>query len=84
MLDLQYPLFQEPNRAKQQQENNFKKNEELYPYYKIFVSVYIEFKICPLNITLLQKTKNVKNFQTDVFLIASNQYNIMITTEKVL
>ena len=33
---------------------------------------------------LLQKTKNVKNSETDVFLIASNQYNIMITTEKVL
>ena len=40
--------------------------------------------MCPLNITLLQKTKNVINSKTDFYLVASNQQNIMITTEKVL
>ena len=33
---------------------------------------------------LLQKTKNVTNCKTYVSLIASNQWNIMIITEKVL
>ena len=49
----------------------------------MFVPVYIEFKICPFNIMLLQKNKQVTNSSTDAFLIASNQQNIMITTEKV-
>ena len=39
--------------------------------------------MCPLDITLLQKKlKNVRSSQTYVFLIASHQQNIMITTEK--
>ena len=39
-----------------------------------FIPVYIEFKIFLINITLLQKSKNVlNNSTTDVFLIASNQ-----------
>ena len=41
-------------------------------------------KLHSLNITLLQKTKNVINSQTFFSLIASNQSNIVITTEKVL
>ena len=41
-------------------------------------------KLHPLNITLLQKTKNVINSQTFFSLIASNQSNIVITTENVL
>ena len=49
----------------------------------MFVPVYIEFKVCPFNIMLLQKSKHVTNSSTDAFLIASNQQNIMITTEKV-
>ena len=32
---------------------------------------------------LLQKNKQVTNSSTDAFLFASNQQNIMITTEKV-
>ena len=34
-------------------------------------------KIRSLNITLLPKTKNIKNFKTYIFLIASNQCNIL-------
>ena len=49
-----------------------------------YISFQIEFKICLLNITLLQKAINVTNSKTYVFLIASKQKNIMITTEKVL
>ena len=41
-------------------------------------------KLHSLNITLLQKTKNVINSQTFFSLIANNQSNIVITTEKVL
>ena len=41
-------------------------------------------KLHPLNITLLRKTKNVINSQTFFSLIASNQSNIVITTENVL
>ena len=41
-------------------------------------------KLHPLNITLLQKTKNVINSQTFFSLIASNQSNIVITAENVL
>ena len=41
-------------------------------------------KLHPLNITLLQKTKNVINSQIFFSLIASNQSNIVITTENVL
>ena len=41
-------------------------------------------KLHPLNITLLQKTKNVINSQTFFSLIASNQSNIVITTENIL
>ena len=37
-----------------------------------------------MNLTLLQKTKNVTNTKTYVYLIASDKQNIMITTEKVL
>ena len=49
-----------------------------------YISFQIEFKICLLNITLLQKAINVTNSKTYVFLIASKHKNIMITTEKVL
>ena len=49
-----------------------------------YISFQIEFKICLLNITLLQKAINVTNSKTYVFLIASKQKSIMITIEKVL
>ena len=39
-------------------------------------------KIRSLNITLLPK--NIKNFKNYIFLIASNQCNVLVTTEKVL
>ena len=38
----------------------------------------------PLNITLLEKIKNVTNSETYVSLVVSKEQNIMITTEKVL
>ena len=41
-------------------------------------------KICRLNITLLQKIKSVINSKTYFFLLASNQTDKNITTEKVL
>ena len=39
----------------------------------MFIPLYKEFKICPLNIMLLQISKKVTNSTTDAFLIASNQ-----------
>ena len=47
------------------------------------ISSSFEFKMCPLNITRLKKPKNVTSSKTYTFLIANNQYNITITTEKV-
>ena len=43
-----------------------------------------EFKYVPLILRYYQKLKNAINSKTYVFFIASNQKNIMITTEKVL
>ena len=40
-------------------------------------------KLHPLNITLLQKTKNAINSQTYFSLIASNKSNLMIIKENV-
>ena len=40
--------------------------------------------MCPLNITSLQKTQNITNSKTYLYLIANDEQNIMITTEKIL
>ena len=41
-------------------------------------------KICPLNFTLLQKTKKLINSKKLLWFIQNNQYNIIITEKSVL
>ena len=41
-------------------------------------------EIGPINIALLKKKFENVNFKSSLFLIESNQYNIMLTTQQVL
>ena len=50
----------------------------------LYLSFYIGFKMRLPNITSLQKTKNVTHSKSYIFLIASNQQNIITIREKVL
>ena len=59
----------------------FKKRKKCSRNKTLLYKVLFKVQICPLNTTLLQKTKKRCMFK-NVFFIASNQHTTMITTEK--